>query len=234
MPRHGRNFCGRVRRSVRVTTAHGSPSRTLPTVREQAERLISLGIPGLAGVPAEVFRAAARTAPDTPGLLVVHPDLVRVSALAPLLRRAGRPGFVVADMTDVDDFGTIDAIDVPPSPVYLVLDLDRGDAMADWSPAEALPAILGSGRSPLTLSEGAFWLLQQPEVLARGHCFMAIGSRRQRPDGKLDARTPAIWISNGTGRDGPSRREAPKVGWCWAGNRHTWLGFASARTRHRT
>jgi hypothetical protein len=45
------------------------------------------------------------------------------------------------------------------------------------------------------------------------------------------ARTPAIWISNGTGRDGTANRNAPKVGWCWAGNRHTWLGFASAETR---
>jgi len=48
----------------------------------------------------------------------------------------------------------------------------------------------------------------------------------------LDSRTPAIWISNGTGRDGAANRGAPKVGWCWAGNRHTWLGFASAADRH--
>ncbi|WP_244305614.1 DUF5701 family protein, partial [Kitasatospora cheerisanensis] len=27
------------------------------------------------------------------------------------------------------------------------------------------------------------------------------------------------------------RRNAPKVGWCWAGNRHTWLGFGSATGR---
>lgn len=43
--------------------------------------------------------------------------------------------------------------------------------------------------------------------------------------------SPAIWISNGTGRDGCERRNAVKVGWCWAGNRHTWLGFASATDR---
>ena len=49
--------------------------------------------------------------------------------------------------------------------------------------------------------------------------------------GTLDARTPALWISNGTGRDGAANRNAPKVGWCWAGNRHTWLGFASAAHR---
>jgi len=40
-----------------------------------------------------------------------------------------------------------------------------------------------------------------------------------------------VWISNGTGRDGAANRNAPKVGWCWAGNRHTWLGFASASGR---
>ncbi len=59
---------------------------------------------------------------------------------------------------------------------------------------------------------------------------MTIGSRRRKGKG-LDARTPAIWISGGTGRDGRSNRGAPKVGWCWAGNRHTWLGFASVAGR---
>ncbi|MGH2882297.1 MAG: DUF5701 family protein, partial [Solirubrobacteraceae bacterium] len=102
---------------------------------------------------------------------------------------------------------------------------------ANWSPDEALPAIMHAGRTALTLTEGITWALQQPAVLERNRCFMTIGSRRHRPDGRLDARTPAIWVSNGTGRDGPERRHSPKIGWCWAGNRHTWLGFASADRR---
>ena len=53
----------------------------------------------------------------------------------------------------------------------------------------------------------------------------------RRPNGTYDARTPAVWISNGTGRDGNERRGAPKVGWCWWRNRHTWLGFASTAAR---
>ncbi len=61
---------------------------------------------------------------------------------------------------------------------------------------------------------------------------MTIGSRKPKARGGLDSRTPALWISNGTGRDGTERKAAPKVGWCWAGNRHTWLGFASADARH--
>ena len=36
-----------------------------------------------------------------------------------------------------------------------------------------------------------------------------------------DRRVPALWISEG----------APKLGWCWAGNPHTWLGTASAGSR---
>jgi hypothetical protein len=164
-------------------------------------------------------------------LLVVHPDLAPASTLAPLLQLNGRPGFVVTDMADVDEFTPIPSVTLPDAPLYLVNDIDRGDAMANWSPDEALPAIEQAGRTPLTLTEGLHWVLQQPDVLARGQCFMTIASRRRKADGSLDARTPAVWISNGTGRDGAARRNAPKVGWCWAGNRHTWLGFASAASR---
>lgn len=203
---------------------------TLPTLDEQAETLIALGVHRMAGLSADVLRHAA-AADGVRGLLALHPGLVPVSALAPLLCRNGKAGFVVADLTDVDDFAPIDPIDVPAGPVHLLSDVDRGDAMANWSPDEALPAILGSRRTPLTLTEGMYWLLQRPEILQRGRCFMTIGSRRRKPDGTLDARTPAVWISNGTGRDGVDRRDAPKIGWCWAGNRHTWLGFASAGDR---
>ena len=103
--------------------------------------------------------------------------------LAPLLCLDERPGFVVEDMTDVDAFGPIDGVEVPDGPVYAVTGLDRGDEMANWSPDEALPAIVGAGRTPLTLTEGIDWLLQAPDVLARNRCFMTIGSRLRRPDG---------------------------------------------------
>jgi len=68
------------------------------------------------------------------------------------------------------------------------------------------------------------------ERLQAKRCFMCVGSRKATARG-LDARTPAIWISRGTGRDGRARLNAPKVGWCWAGNHHTWLGFASTTGR---
>ncbi|MEV4556364.1 DUF5701 family protein [Kitasatospora sp. NPDC049285] len=200
---------------------------TFPSLPAQADRLISLGL-----ATAELHTAVA-VLPDRPGLLALPPAAAPASRLAPLVAHPGLPGFVVEDMTDVDEFAPRADLDVPAAPAYLLEDVRRGDDLANWSPDEALPALHAADRTPLLLTEGLLWLLQQPEALERGRCFMTIGSRRPKPDGRsLDARTPAIWISNGTGRDGRSRRDAPKVGWCWAGNRHTWLGFASAA--HRT
>ncbi|CAL9366649.1 DUF5701 family protein [Streptomyces sp. Tu 3180] len=204
----------------------------LPPLTTQAERLIELGVHEHAGMSADELRAFAGGAGGEGGdaLLAVHPDRAPASAVAPLLRHGGKPGFVVTDMPDVDRFAPC-AVELPDAPLYLVTGPDRGDHMADWSPEEALPALTGQDRTPLLLTEGIHWVLQQPEVLRRNHCFMTIGSRLRKANGTLDARTPAIWISNGTGRDGRERRNAPKVGWCWWGNRHTWLGFASAAGR---
>lgn len=203
----------------------------LPPLPQQADRLIALGVHELAGLSAADLRNAATGEPPEQELLVIHPDLAPPSALAPLVTRDGKQGFIVVDMTDVDLFTPIDLAPLPAGPVYLIKDIDRGDHLANWSPDEALPEIVAKGRTPLTLGEGISWLLQQPHALERGRCFMTIGSRFRKPNGALDARTPAIWTSNGTGRDGPGNRDAPKVGWCWAGNRHTWLGFASADSR---
>ena len=198
---------------------------------EPLNRLVEAGVAEAAGLSAAELAAHLSALPDEPGaVLVAHPTLVPARDLAALLRHNGKPGFVVEDMGDLEQFVPITSVNVPECPLYLIHDLDRGDDMRNWSPDEALPAITDRGRTPLTVNEGISWLLQEPTVLEPNHCFMTIGSRK--PNGnKLDARTPAIWISGGTGRDGAARKGAPKVGWCWAGNRHSWLGFASAGHR---
>ncbi|MYV68722.1 hypothetical protein GT043_22835 [Streptomyces sp. SID2131] len=208
------------------------PLPPLPDLEVQADRLIGLGVPELAGLTADEVRSfAAQAAGEAGGsLLAVHPGALPASALAPLLRHAGQPGFVVTDMPDVDLFAPT-AVELPDGPLYLVDGVDRGDRMSDWSPDEALPALTSEGRTPLLLTEGMHWVLQTPDVLVRNHCFMTIASRLRKANGSWDARTPAIWISNGTGRDGRARRDAPKIGWCWWNNRHTWLGFASTTGR---
>ncbi|WP_107774936.1 DUF5701 family protein [Nocardioides sediminis] len=197
---------------------------------EQVRRLVAAGVAAAAGVtPARVEEWAAAL-PDVPGtVLALHHDVVPAAVLATCLVRGGRPGFVVEDMTDLHEF--VPQVVLPESPLYLVEGVHRGDEMLNWSPEEAQASLDRSGRLPLTIHEGISWILQEPDRLDPGACFMTIASRRPRTAGGFDARTPALWISGGTGRDGKERRGAPKVGWCWWRNRHTWLGFASATRR---
>jgi Family of unknown function (DUF5701) len=197
----------------------------------QIDTLLDAGLAEAAEVTAAELRGYAAALPDEPGTVIaVHPRLAPARALAPLLRHQDKPGFVVTDLTDLADFEPISGLEIPDAPLYLVHDIDRGDDMRNWSPDESLPVIAERRRTPLTISEGISWLLQEPKHLEANHCFMTIASRKRARDG-LDARTPALWISGGTGRDGVANRGAPKVGWCWAGNRHTWLGMASASRR---
>lgn len=207
-----------------------APARSLalPTSSAQVERLVTLGVHELAGLSATTLRGFAADVPDGT-LLALHPAILPASALAPLVSVHGKQAFVVTDMADLDEFDAV--MDLPDAPVYLVDGVDRGDEMRNWSPDEAELSIAAAGRTPLLVTEGLHWLLHRPEALERGSCFMTIGSRKRKLKGNFDTRTPALWISNGTGRDGPEHRDAPKVGWCWWGNRHTWLGMASAAGR---
>ena len=210
-----------------------------PSIDEQAERLVALRVPEFAGIGADQLRDHARTLVAESGdgrdeggaVLAVHPSLLSAARLAALMRRDGKAGFVVVDMTDLADFTPTDDITLPDAPLYLLDDVTRGDDMLDWTPTDAHAELTARGRTPLTVSEGISWVLQQPDALEPGACFMCIGSRKPKPTGGLDSRTPALWISGGTGRDGKENRGAPKVGWCWAGNHHTLLGFASTSGR---
>jgi len=228
-----------------TTTDHGTSDAriesvpALPPLTEQAERLIATG--ALNGdapyVSVDEFRDAAaslerRSAAGA--LLVASERALPVRALVPHLRRTfgeeEKPGFIVVDMDDVDDFVPTPEASVPDAFVYAIEDPHRGDDMRNWSPAEAQEALSRDGRTPFTISEGVHWALQLPGIIDRNACYMMIGSRRRKAKG-FDSRTPALWISNGTGRDGRDRRGAPKLGWCWWNNRHTWLGFASGSRR---
>lgn len=199
----------------------------LPSVEEQVERLITLGVPEVMSMSADALRVVGRGFGQADGLLV-FPEADPL-LLAPKLVWNGKDGFVVEDLQDLSVF-TPFAVEVPAGP-YLVVGLERGDEYSNETPNETYPKLRARDRTPLTVTEGIFWLLQRPEVLERNHCFMTTGSRLRKANGALDSRTPALWISNGMGRDGKERRGAPKVGWCWAGNRHTWLGIASAAAR---
>lgn len=157
-------------------------------------------------------------------VLVVSRALVDPYDAVPRLRLVGRSGRPVGGPGVVDrnhapgDLATYDPLPelaVPEAPAYLLVDVERGEEFRDVAPEDALPVLRRRGRSPLTIDEGIALVTQVPHLLERNHCFMLSGSRRD------DRRVPALWISG----------RAPKLGWCWDGNPHSWLGVASAARR---
>jgi hypothetical protein len=196
------------------------------------DRLVELGYARLAGLDEPSFRRLldplaerAREAPETddvPFVIVVTRELVRPEGAVPLLRLPGgrKPGLVDRNYRDgelatyhplpelgFDGLGSASA--------YLLIGVQRGEEFCGVRPEDALPVILGRGRTPLTIDEGIAVVAQAPYLLEKNKCFMLSGSRRS------DRRVPAMWISEG----------APKLGWCWDGNPHSWLGVASAAGR---
>jgi hypothetical protein len=80
-------------------------------VQDQVDRLIAAGVPDAAGLRAVELAAHAAALPTLPGaVLAVHHDLAPPSRLAGLLRLGGRAGFVVEDMTDVDQFAPVEGL----------------------------------------------------------------------------------------------------------------------------
>jgi hypothetical protein len=195
----------------------------------QAGTLLELGYPGLAGMAAADFTAllaplravaaAGGGVPATPDrapfVLVVPAKLVPTTATMPLTSLRGRAGGISRLLPDVERFVPTDLAPAPATEPYLLRDVDRGAGFRNWTPDAALAVITGRGRTPLTVEEGVALVTQFPGTLVKNHCYSLAGSRAG------DRRVPAVWIS----------KNAPVLGWCWAGNPHTWLGVASAAGR---
>src|SRR5699024_11059145 len=176
-------------------------SLALPPAADQAERLIDQGVLDLSGLTAADLRSAAHTdVESSSSLIVIHPDLAPASRLAPLLNREGKAGFVVTDMTDVDAFTPIPEAALPASQVYRVEGIDSADKFLNWTPNEALPKILAGRRTPLTVSERILLPPQRPDLPEGGRGIVTTGARIGKQTGGVEARTRALWISNGTGR----------------------------------
>lgn len=199
----------------------------------QRNRLVDLGYPGLAGMSEEEFvaiveplrelvtndEAASPTTAAMPWVIVITPSLIDSELLVPLLRLAGGtlPGVLDRNHGEegLSPYEPLATLGVPAGPAYILFGIERGEEFCNVRPEDALPVIIGRGRSPLTIPEGIALVTQFPEMLEKNRCFMLSGSRRD------DRRVPAMWIS----------AKAPKLGWCWDGNPHTWLGTASASSR---
>ena len=193
------------------------PVALTPDLHQQVDRLVSLGWPALAGLSSSQFRA--RLAPvvslDRAGLLVVTRRLVDPFVAVPTLELRGRTGFTSMTGGELTGFVPLPLMEVPDVDAYLLLDVSPGPDTLNLPPGFVLPTLVAAGRSPLTVEEGVAVVAQHPEVLSDENCFSLAGSRCG------DKRVPAIWLS--------ARR--PRLGWCWEGAPHTWLGAASCGGR---
>ncbi|WP_443056129.1 DUF5701 family protein [Streptomyces sp. NBC_00239] len=222
--------------TLREATATMTGSDTSAEFDRQVQTLVDLGYPALAGLTEDAFRdlfgplrapvtaraAGVRLPPAegrAPFLLVVTRALVPLEQSVPLTTLAGKksPGVIERFYApgELERFVSLPELALPDGAVYVVFDVDRGEEFCGAVPSDALSTVAARGRTPLTIEEGVAFVAQYPQALAKNKCFSLGGSRLG------DRRVPALWISKG----------APKLGWCWEGNPHTWLGLASAGGR---
>jgi hypothetical protein len=204
------------------------PVAACPTEAEiefdrQIDALVASGLPEAQDLSDRCFRAWVEPLrdllPDVPGdgeripFAVVVPNLPVVPVLE-TVHTVGGAGFTTMTEDDLAAFRPLPELAIPTGP-YLLLDVDPGADTMNSPPAEVLPRMAAGGRSPLTIAEGLALLVSDPGVLRSRNCFSLAGSRAG------DKRVPALWVS--------ARR--PRLGWCYQGAPHTWLGTASCAGR---
>lgn len=197
----------------------------------QVENLIQKGYPGIAGCNGDEFKIKLEPLKEkinelekfekeplqghVPFVIVVKSDWVDGEKAMQLVERKDKMGFSVMDADDIKSFKPIEGIELPGGMAYLAVDIDTGKETLNITPNEAIKTITEDKRSPLTIDEGIALITHHPEILRKNNGFSLLGSRCG------DRRVTALWISGGK----------PKLGWCWAGNPHTWLGSASCGSR---
>ncbi|GAA6623001.1 DUF5701 family protein [Scytonema sp. NUACC26] len=152
---------------------------------------------------------------DIPFVIVVKSDLVATDKTIELVERKYKKGFAVIDADDLKGFKPIEGVKLPNSMAYLLVNIDTGKETLNITPDDAMEIIKKQNRSPLTIDEGIAVITHYPDILKKNNGFSLLGSRCG------DRRVTALWIS----------KHQPKLGWCWAGNPHTWLGSATCSGR---
>ncbi len=152
-----------------------------------------------------------------PFILVVASRLAPSDRAIGLVTLGAHEGFTDMPADDLMRFRPIDGLEVPGDSAWLSTDVDAGGAFLSVTPDAALETIVRDRRSPLTIDEGMALVTQFPEVLKERNAYSMLGSRCG------DRRVTAMWVSRGR----------PRLGWCWAGNPHAWLGSASCADRLR-
>ncbi|MDT0614305.1 DUF5701 family protein [Streptomyces lancefieldiae] len=211
-------------RQVRTLTALGYPALSGRTPEQFAELVAPLRAEALAHAGGAADGADAPYDPAVTGrvpfVLVVTRELAPIERTMPLTTlHGGRlPGFVdrTFEPGSLERFVATEEAEPPGRDgVHLLCDVERGEEFCGVVPNDAMAAVAERGRTLLTIEEGVALMTHAPRLLVKNKCFSLGGSRSG------DHRVPAVWIS----------QKAPKLGWCWAGNPHTWLGMASAGVR---
>jgi uncharacterized protein DUF5701 len=193
-------------KQVKNLLDRGYPKDILGYIGYLKEKLMNLDLPNIDLVKGEL-----------PFVIVVKSDLMPADQAMSLVEKDGKPGITKLFPLKSTDFETIDSVQIPSNPVYLLINIDRGKKNINLSPSQAMKMILENKRSPLTIDEGIALVTQFPEFLLKNNCFSLLASRHNG-----DKRVPAIWIN---------AQKQPNLGWCWDGNPHTWLGSASGLER---
>ncbi|CAL9522266.1 hypothetical protein SUDANB176_03876 [Streptomyces sp. enrichment culture] len=205
-------------RQVRTLTELGYPKLSGLAPERFAERLAPLRATALAAA-SDTEHAHDPESGRVPFVLVVTRELAPVEETMPrtALHGGKLPGFVDRSFEpgSLERFVATPETELPDPQAYLLFGVERGEEFCGAVPREAMATIASRGRTLLTIEEGIALLTHFPQVLVKNKCFSLGGSRSG------DRRVPAIWIS----------QKAPKLGWCWEGNPHTWLGMASAAGR---
>ncbi|MEX2533965.1 MAG: DUF5701 family protein [Trueperaceae bacterium] len=199
----------------------------------QVENLLQKRYHEIAGETAEAFTQQLEPlrerlevlylpAPDLergrlPFVIVVKSELVAAEQAMVLVEWEGKSGISKMYPREPRDFNTVDGINLPTGVAYVLVDIDRGKESINMTPNEALSRLEKENLSPLTIDEGIAIVTHYPEFLMKNNCFSLLASRYGG-----DKRVPAIWING---------QKRANLGWCWAGNPHTWLGSASCRSR---
>ncbi|WP_374020396.1 DUF5701 family protein [Paenibacillus thiaminolyticus] len=198
----------------------------------QVGNLIQAGYPAFVGLDEEAFkeqlaplREHVQPLPmpeeiearqgDVPYTIVVRSDGFSGDKAMEQVERQGKRGFSIMDAEELRRFQPIEGVELPTGIAYVAADIDRGMETLNVTPNEALKTLVQQGRSPLTIEEGIALLTHYPDILQKNNGFSLLAFRCG------DRRVIALWISGGR----------PKLGWCWAGNPHTWLGSASCGRR---
>lgn len=150
-----------------------------------------------------------------PFIIVMGSGQIDGETAMQLVERNGKTGLSIMDREEIQRFQPIEGIELPNGMAYIAVHIDTGKDTLNVTPNEAMTTILDRNRSPLTIEEGIALITHFPEIIRKNHGFSLLGSRSG------DRRVTALWISEGK----------PKLGWCWAGNPHTWLGSASCGYR---